>query len=360
MPNSPKVSVYGSSPVREFLAATTLRYVADGIPLQEVRRAQRRIATWDQWWDYWVDRASVLSALAATSPTRETRHTLGVVASLCAHLAQYLHFHDLEAKHAALRMKIELYRSALEPAPHASHLLEAPYRTTSVPALLHVPVGTTTAPPCVVFVGGLDAHKEDAHDFVKLCLSRGLAVAALDGPGQGESMLRGLMFEADAHESVSSLIDLLETRDDVDGRRVGIIGRSLGGYLAPRAAADDSRIRALAVWGAMWDLSVLGRFPAHTRAGFAYITGSRDLSESMDRLRFVNLEGHAGRINAPALIVHGQHDRLTPESHARHMASMIGSSAELRIIPGSEHCNHDEAHLVRPSMADWLAESLAN
>lgn len=348
-------AAYGVSPLREFLAATSLRHVADGVPLAEMVRAGNELRDWSRWWKYWTDRARIFDAFADEAPSSASRLQFGVTASLCAHLAQYLHFREPDAKHEALRLKIATYRKALRFATHVSAAIEVPHRSGFVPAILHLPAGAEAPFPCVVYVGGLDAHKEDAHQFVGLCLERGLAVAALDGPGQGEAALRGIPFEEDAHAAVSSLIDLLAVRDQIASDRIGLIGRSLGGYLAPRAAADDRRVRALAVWSAMWDLSLIPRFPDHTRAGFAYITASRDLDEAMERLRFVNLAEHAARISAPTLIVHGEQDALTPEDHARRLADAIGESADLRIIERSEHCNHDVAHIVRPALADWLA-----
>jgi len=352
-------ATYGVSPIPEFLGTAGLRYAADGVPLPEVSRAEREIRDWSEWWGHWTGRARALDALAEEAETQASRYELGVTASLCAHLAQYLHFEAPDAKHDALRLKIETYRKALSSARHPTDSIEVPYRDDSVPAILHLPDDGEAALPCVIYVGGLDAHKEDAHQFIELCLDRGLAVAALDGPGQGEAMLRDIMFEEDAHEAVSSLIDLLVERERVDESRIGVIGRSLGGYLAPRAAATDDRIRALVVWAAMWDLTVLPDFPEHTRAGFVYITGSQDLNQAMERLRFVDLTDHAPRVSAATLIVHGEKDALTPVEHAREMADAI-EDVDLWILEGSEHCNHDVAHIARPAMADWLATRLGS
>ena len=46
------------------------------------------------------------------------------------------------------------------------------------------------------------------------------------------------------------MIDYLEKRDDVDAQRLGIIGRSYGGYWAAKMAyVESKRIRAAAQWG---------------------------------------------------------------------------------------------------------------
>ena len=61
---------------------------------------------------------------------------------------------------------------------------------------------------------------------------------SLDGPGQGEISTK-LPIRHDYEVAVSAAIDAMESRDDIDAARVGLIGVSLGGYYACRAAAFE-------------------------------------------------------------------------------------------------------------------------
>jgi 2,6-dihydroxypseudooxynicotine hydrolase len=234
-----------------------------------------------------------------------------------------------------------------------------PFGTGTLRGYLRVPAGLPARPACVIYVGGLDAHKEDGHGLSELCVERGLAVLTFDGPGQGEALLDGHVLDEASHGAVSAAIDVLEGEPDVDAGRIGVIGRSLGGYLAPRAAADDRRIRALTVWGAMYDLSNFRDLPGHTRAGFTTVTGATDEDDAAERVGFIDLAGHAERISCPTLVVHGAADTVTPPWNAERMAAEITGPVEVDLVPGSPHCNHDVAHLVRPRMIDWLAGALA-
>lgn len=351
---------YFVDPVADFLDDNALRYVADGLPLQEVVRARRHLTSWDEWWPYWMDRSSSFETYADRSESSvATRSAMSVLSMLCAHLAQYLHFHATEERATALRRKVDVYREAAADFDPPSREVAIASGSHEFPGYLRVPATTDRPIPCVVYVGGLDAHKEDAHGFVELCLARGCAVLAFDGPGQGEALLRGIHFDGSAHEVVGAAVAAAAAVPEIDGERIGVVGRSLGGYLAPRATADRDDIRALAVWGAMYDLANYHDLPGHTRAGFRAITEADTDEDAAERLRVVSMEGHAQRITCPTLIVHGGDDRLTPPDGAERMASEVGAECELRLLEGSPHCNHDLAHLVRPALADWLASSLA-
>lgn len=356
----PDVAGFGHGDPRQFLDANADRYAADGLAPQELRRALQAIDSWGAWWRHWMDRSAELErASDATGATRPTREALLVQAMLCAHLAQYLDFEAPDRRELALQRKIELYRAVLDAGDPSGTRFEVPFGAATLPAFVRMPHGR--APDAqvgaVVYVGGLDAHKEDSHTFADLCLARGLAFVAFDGPGQGEALLRGLTLGPGAAAAVSAVIDAVGVMDGIDPSRVGVIGRSLGGYLAPRAAADDRRIRALVVWGAMVELALEG-LPSHTRSGFRLITGSSGEAEAIERTRFIDLLPHAGRITQPTLIVHGGLDSLTPPEPAARLADAIGSNCRLDMIVGSGHCNHDVAHIVRPRMADFLALAL--
>nr|BBH86442.1 hypothetical protein KTC_11930 [Thermosporothrix sp. COM3] len=101
----------------------------------------------------------------------------------------------------------------------------------------------------VIVSGGGDGHGEEVYFLggVPEALTRGLNVLLFHGPGQ-----RGLLhrhpeqiMRADAEVPFGAVIEYALSRSDVDHKRLAIYGMSFGGYLTPRAAAHDSRIKAL-------------------------------------------------------------------------------------------------------------------
>ncbi|WP_411293799.1 alpha/beta hydrolase [Streptomyces kunmingensis] len=88
----------------------------------------------------------------------------------------------------------------------------------------------------MVVVPGLDSAKEEFLDLVSALLARGLAVFAMGGPGQGV-LAASTTFVPDYERVVGRGIDALGVA------RIGLVGLSLGGYLAARAATFEPRVR---------------------------------------------------------------------------------------------------------------------
>ncbi len=118
--------------------------------------------------------------------------------------------------------------------------------------------------PVVIILHGTGGAKESYLPLLKDLAGRGFLAIAIDGRYHGErsaagkgsaeyvdSMLRtyrtgvGHPFLYDTVWDVRRLLDYLETRDDVDPRRIGLIGFSKGGMETYLAAAVDPRITAV-------------------------------------------------------------------------------------------------------------------
>src|SRR5690606_24627278 len=147
--------------------------------------------------------------------------------------------------------------------------------------------------PLVILIPGLDSTKEEFFNFERVFLDRGLATLSLDGPGQGEGG-----FEApirhDYEVAVSAILDALDDRNDLDLSRVGAAGVSLGGYYAPRAAAFEPRLKAVAgvsgprSFGQLWEA-----LPPLTRESFTYYSESPTVEDARRRAHDLDLEGVA-------------------------------------------------------------------
>ena len=118
--------------------------------------------------------------------------------------------------------------------------------------------------PTMIIGNGLDAAQEDSyHNFVAPALARGWNCITYEGPGQ-QTMRRdqNIGFIPDWEKVVIPVVDyvLSYKKHVVDKNRLVLVGNSLGGYLAARAAAFDPRLSALVLIDGVWD-----NYAAYTR-----------------------------------------------------------------------------------------------
>jgi 2,6-dihydroxypseudooxynicotine hydrolase len=95
-----------------------------------------------------------------------------------------------------------------------AEVLAAYYDGVDIRAYVRTPPGPGPH-PCVVLLDGLESTKEEGLRFEELCLERGIATCAFDGPGQGECYFQAKM-RPDFERFTSAVVDVLVERDDID------------------------------------------------------------------------------------------------------------------------------------------------
>ena len=250
--------------------------------------------------------------------------------------------------------------------------VEIPYGNASFPGLFVKGQGAGPR-PCMVFCNGLDSVKEMIYlsmrdEFAK----RGVSCLMIDQPGVGEALrLNGLCAIAESERWASAAVDYLEGRKDVDHRRIGMMGWSLGGYYAPRAAAFESRIKVCVAWGANhnWGevqrrrLAKEGDRPVpHYWDHVMWVFGKDNLDAFMEYAPRISLVGVVQNIKVPFLVAHGANDRQIPIEYARQSYDEAVNSPmrELKIFTeregGIEHVSADNMEPARSYIADWAAQ----
>ena len=119
--------------------------------------------------------------------------------------------------------------------------LEVPYENVRLPVMHVVPSGKCRGK--ILLHGGNDSYFEEFLFTVLYLQEQGFEVYMFEGPGQGGVMrMQGMHFTHEWEKPVKAVLDFFNLED------VTIIGISLGGYLAPRAAAFDKRITKVVAW----------------------------------------------------------------------------------------------------------------
>jgi predicted phosphoribosyltransferase/dienelactone hydrolase len=188
--------------------------------------------------------------------------------------------------------------------------------------------GTPGPHPAVVFAHGWGSSKDSPRNRAAAEALRPLGIAAFlfDFTGHGES--EGTEEDSTLEQQVDDLgaaLDVLGTVDEVDGRRLGVVGASSGAAVAVLRAARDPRLRALAL-----------RSPN--------LTGAEEVLP---------------RVTVPALLVVGEHDEPVREAIAP-LLDRFGGPCELDIVPGGDHLFEDPAARARATAAitAWLGQRL--
>jgi 2,6-dihydroxypseudooxynicotine hydrolase len=209
--------------------------------------------------------------------------------------------------------------------------------------------------PVLVMAPGLDSTKEELHAYEEPFLARGIATLAIDGPGQGEAEYE-IPICGDYERAARAVVDWIESRKDLDAKRIAIWGVSLGGYYAPRAAAYEKRIKACIAlsgpydWQGIWD-----GLPELTRETFRVRSHSKDETQARAVAKTLTMKEAAPRITCPTFIVTGRQDRLVPASHAEQLAKAVSGPVELMIVEDGGHNANNRPYRYRSRTADWLA-----
>ena len=112
--------------------------------------------------------------------------------------------------------------------------------------------------PTMIVGNGFDAAQEDSyHYYCADALTRGWNCITYEGPGQNTvRRTQGLGFIHEWEQVATPVVDYLlsEKKQAVDENCVVLVGNSLGGYFAARAAAFEPRLSAVVLVGGVWDL----------------------------------------------------------------------------------------------------------
>lgn len=352
--------------VESAIAHWAPRMTTQGIDLNDFTRTTSRIESWDEWLGEWVRTGELHVELAREAEAEGRTRTAGeafVRAALCFHFAKYVWVVE-----PALNREVTL--RARDALAEAHKLLDPSARRIEAPiagggvviANLRLPPGAERS-ALVILIPGLDSTKEEFFNFERVFLDRGLATLSMDGPGQGEAGFESPI-RHDYEVAVAAALDALDALDDLDGEpgidleRVGAAGVSLGGYYAPRAAAFEPRLKAVAGvsgprnFGALWD-----DLPELTRESFAHYSASPDAQTARSRAEALDLEGVAGEIEQPLLVITGKLDRLIPWRSTQAVAEEAPNATFVLYEEGNHVCNN-VAYRYRPLLADWLGEQL--
>jgi dienelactone hydrolase len=276
-----------------------------------------------------------------------------------------------DADNIALNQKKrECYAAYAALADHRVEAAWIPFQGKAIPAWFHLPPGYQGGRvPVVISIPGMDSFKEAMVAlYGDRWLNRGIAVLAIDGPGQYEAPMLGLYFTVDAWAATGpAVVDWLSRRPEIDAARIGVTGTSFGSMFGTILTAHEPRVRACAV------MSVCHEPGCHTifqeasptfKKRFMYMSGITDEAEFDAFRKSITWEGHAEKIRVPYLCVAGEAEELSPLEHSERLIAALNGPKQMVVYQESRHSvgNVPSANLgpFPPVLvADWMADRLA-
>ncbi|MFE9856537.1 alpha/beta hydrolase family protein [Streptomyces sp. NPDC005780] len=311
---------------QEFAAAQWTRATGVGVDPHEYRRVTDGLASVADWGQSFLRTGHeyVQRAEDAASPLSAGEYLL--TAARWFHVATLTPYADASRGAAEADQALSRALTVLEPGA----------RRLSGEGFTGWLRGPADPPGTVVVVPGLDSAKEEFLDLVDALLARGLAVFAMDGPGQGV-LAATTTFVPDYERVVGRVIDALGVA------RIGLVGLSLGGYFAARAAALEPRVAAVATVSGPFRLD-WDELPTLLQEIMARRAGGTDAAHAFARQ--VDLAALAPRIPAPLLVVDGEQDVIPGVTNGEALARLAPRGSYLSVPHGD--------HLLGNARPDWL------
>jgi len=265
-----------------------------GSEFGEVMATAARITSgdFDSWYDSWNSTAEKVSSEAADQ--LNNGHRISARDSFLRAAGYYraseffLHGNPQDPRiQSAYQKSVACYKACAALYDPPIEPVEIPYEGTTLPGYFHRVDHSNSSRPTILMHSGFDGSAEEMHvDGARAAVERGYNVLAFDGPGQfGPLHREGLTFRPDWENVVTPVVDFAVKLPEVDSQKIALMGVSLGGELAPRAAAYEKRISALIANDGVYDYGAanLSLIPKEQRAAVEKLLLAQDAPE-LDRM----------------------------------------------------------------------------
>ena len=286
---------------------------------------------------------------------------------------------------------VNCFQQAMRLFPFVCERVKIPYEGTNLPGYFYRVDPSTTPRSTLLIHGGYDSTGEEQYyETVPDALERGYHCLVFEGPGQG-SVIRqqNLSFRPDWEKVVTPVVDYALTRAEIDPKRIILIGKSLGGLLAPRAAAFEHRLAACIAVDGLYSLipSRYGQIIQKAGASLseeqmnAFLEGEMQKDSNVHwamsqgmwtmqgsslfdcaiKMQQYSLDGIAGQITCPTLVCDAEADHAFAGQPRMLFEALRCPKTYLLFTAedaAEEHCHAGAALLLNQRIFDWLDETV--
>ncbi len=272
------------------------------------------------------------------------------------------------------------------------------YGEMTLSGVLHTPEGASGRLPAIMVLHGFGSNKEsgNVHGPVKMLNDWGYAAFRFDMPGCGESDGEfGRVICQEQVEATQAACTYLQTRDEIDPDRIGVLGSSFGAAVAIYVGGVDKRIACVVSsggWGhgerkfrgqhptkegwlkftrmleegrrhrertgesLMVDRYDIVPIPEHLRTNLSQHSVEQFPSEVAQSMYNFTAEDVVGDIAPrPLLLLHSSDDSVTPTEQSVAMFQKAGQPTDMHLFAETDHFMFAENNTrVREIVKSWL------
>ena len=253
------------------------------------------------------------------------------------------------------------YDQVVDLCPYPVERLEIPFDGEVVAGYLHLCPGVERA-PLLFYMPGCDTTCESSPDPTdNLVHKLGMHVFSFDGPGLGQSNMRGIRLAGDNFErAASAALDVLVQRPEIDPSKIVTYGGGMGSYWAMRLIATDHRLKAAATKSSYCDkYFIMNEDSPRYKRLFGFLTGATTEAELDAAMTEMTLEDHMARIKCPTLMLTGEYDHRDPLEEVYRLFDKITAPKELWVFADQFHqLRFGGGVEVYDVLLDWLQDRL--
>lgn len=240
--------------------------------------------------------------------------------------------------------------------------------------VIHRPRNASNFPGVVIchgYAGTKSGRYRIYVDLATLLSKAGIMTLRFDfrGCGDSEGDFKDITLKREVEDALHALQFLTEI-PGIDKKRIGMLGKSLGGVVAILAASQVKLIKSLALlsspfpgiqWKEEWDRFQNSHMKANEWVSFG---GQLTHQKVLKDLFSLDLENYLNQLSdIPLLHIHGEKDKLVDLTHAAHYERLRQRASSLTKIfrpPSSDHDFSDlkEREFVIQEVAKWFKETL--
>jgi dipeptidyl aminopeptidase/acylaminoacyl peptidase len=205
------------------------------------------------------------------------------------------------------------------------------------------PTHSHKSSPAIIICHGVGANKSDFTELAVSLSRRGYFVLLFDFRAHGESSGTRTSLGYHEQKDIVAALGFLKARPEINTKRIGIYGFSMGGSTAILTAAKTGAFSGIVVDSAFTSLRSQARdaitgfyhLPAFPFLPLTILGYELYFQTRVDDISPVSVISKI--FPAPILIIAGEGDKLIPADNGKKLYAAAQEPKELWLIPGADH-----------------------